>query len=146
MKFEDFVKKGHVKKAAKDVQLAKSLISTAQQDLSFLQTLSLNKISARKIVSNYYDILRSLLEADASLDGFKIYSHEAFTYYLKEKREDVSAIKFERFRKIRNAINYYGKEISVNEAEEIAKEIIELVAKIKSSLLKKIGGGYYGNK
>lgn len=138
MKFEDFIKNRQVKNAIKDVQLAKSLLSTAEQDLKFFKTLPINNISARKIVSNYYDILRSTLEALASLEGYKVYSHEAFTYYLKENVEGDTSRKFERLRKIRNSINYYGKEISAEEAKELVNEILALIDKIKSMLLKKL--------
>ena len=138
MKFEDFIKNRQVKNAIKDVQLAKSLLSTAEQDLEFFKTLPINNISARKIVSNYYDILRSTLEALASLEGYKVYSHEAFTYYLKENVEGDTSRKFERLRKIRNSINYYGKEISAEEAKELVNEILALIDKIKSMLLKKL--------
>ena len=138
MKFEGFIKNRQVKNAIKDVQLAKSLLSTAEQDLKFFKTLPINNISARKIVSNYYDILRSTLEALASLEGYKVYSHEAFTYYLKENVEGDTSRKFERLRKIRNSINYYGKEISAEEAKELVNEILALIDKIKSMLLKKL--------
>ena len=138
MKFEDFIKNRQIKNTIKDMQLAKSLLSTAEQDLKFFKTLPINNISARKIVSNYYDILRSTLEALASLEGYKVYSHEAFTYYLKENVEGDTSRKFERLRKIRNSINYYGKEISAEEAKELVNEILALIDKIKSMLLKKL--------
>ena len=138
MKFEDFIKNRQIKNTIKDMQLAKSLLSTAEQDLKFFKTLPINNISARKIVSNYYDILRSTLEALASLEGYKVYSHEAFTYYLKENVEGDTSRKFERLRKIRNSINYYGKEISAEEAKELVNEILALIDRIKSMLLKKL--------
>ena len=89
MKFEDFLKSGQAKKSARDAQLAKSLIIAAEEDLLFLKELEVKGISARKIVSNYYDVLRSILEAYSSLDGYKVYSHEAFTYYLKERAKKI---------------------------------------------------------
>src|SRR3989344_5153772 len=102
--------------------------------MAFFKGIEINENSARKIVTNYYDILRSILEAIASIDGYKVYSHEAFTYYLKEKNEEVISIKFDRLRKIRNGINYYGNSISVGEAKEIVddiKRIIFLCPKLK---------------
>ena len=137
MRFEDFIKKGLAKRSSKDMQLAKSLMSAAEQDMAFLKPLPLNESSARKIVSNYYDVLRSLLEADASLNGFKVYSHEAFTYYLIENKEEALSVKFERVRKIRNSINYYGKTIGVEEAEDTINEIAHIIDKIKSRLREK---------
>ena len=138
MKFEDFIKKGLAKKAQKDVQLAKALVKTAEQDMLFIGSLPIDDVSSRKIISNCYDILRSLLEAEASLNGFKIYSHEAFTYYLMENNNEYASKNFERFRKIRNSINYYGKEISVEESKEIIAEIKELIEKTNLELSKKL--------
>lgn len=132
MKFEDFIKLRKVRKAQVDNQLIKSLLITADSDLKFLFKLKINEISSRKIVSNYYDVLRSLLEALAAKDGYKVYSHEAFTLLLKEKGDELLSEKFDRFRQIRNKINYYGKTISVQAAKEYAEEIKELINNIKS--------------
>ncbi len=131
MKLSDFIEKGQVRKASQDVPLAKSLISTAETDLKFLDGLEIGQNSARKIMSNYYDVLRSVLEAISAIDGYKIYSHEAFKYFLIEKDEPVIAEKFDRFRRIRNGINYYGKNITPEEVKENVNEMIKLIAALK---------------
>lgn len=136
MRFEDFDKSRDVKKSAININLAKSLIKTSEKDIAFLKMLEINENSARKIMTNYYDILRSILEAMAAIDGYKIYSHEAFTYFLKEKSETLAAEKFDRFRKIRNSINYYGADISPAESKENIVEIIKLVKQLKDKYLK----------
>ena len=138
MKFDDFIKRNQVKKGSKDISLAKSLVITAQQDSTFFKKLEVNENSARKIMSNYYDILRSILEAISALDGYKIYSHEAFTYFLQEKGEDNFARKFDRFRKIRNKINYYGENISAEETKENVTEILNIIKELKEKYLKSI--------
>lgn len=127
MKFEDFIKQGSVRKASKDISLAKSLIISSKKDLEFLNNLKITKNSSRKLMVSYYDVLRSILEAIAAVDGFKIYSHEAFSYFLKEKNEEIFSIKFDRFRKIRNSINYYGENISIDETEENIQEIKKMI-------------------
>jgi hypothetical protein len=132
MKFDDFLKRGLVKRASKDISFSKALILNAQKDLSFLNELEVNEKSARRLTADYYDVLRIILEAIAILDGYKIYSHEAFSYFLSEKGDSVSALKFDRFRKIRNNINYYGADISVEES----KEVIEDIKKLVDSLIK----------
>ena len=104
--------------------------------MKFLKNLPINQTSARKIMSNYYDILRSIVEAISALDGYKIYSHEAFTYFLKEKGEELIAQKFDRFRRIRNKINYYGKNITAEETEENVKEIMRLIQELKKKHLR----------
>src|SRR3989338_9696285 len=102
MNFEDFIKLGQVRRASRDEQLAKSLLKETVIDMEFFGDLEINEKSARKLVSNYYDFLRSILEAMAALDGYKIYNHEAFTSYLLDKGEDKMSEKFDRIRKIRN--------------------------------------------
>ena len=135
MNLNDFIEKGQVRRASKNISLSKSLIATAENDLKLLKVLEFNENSARKIMTNYYDVLRSILEAISTLDGYKIYSHEAFTAFLKEKGESIIAEKFDRFRRIRNRINYYGKDISVNEVKENATEIIRLIDILKKKYL-----------
>ncbi len=127
MNFEDFIKKGLVKKKDIDKNLAKSLIVAAESDLKFLKRNEIDDVSARKMVSGYYDVLRELLEAMAALNGYKIYSHEAFFYFLEENGEDVMGEKFNRFRLIRNRVNYYGKTVSPNEAEEYCLGIEKMI-------------------
>lgn len=41
------------------------------------------------------------------------------------------ADKFNSFRKVRNAINYYGKDISAEEAKPFLKEMNEFIENIK---------------
>jgi len=138
MKFSDFIKEGSVRKTSSDRQLAKSLLKSSMKDIEFLDSLKIDTNSSRKIMSNYYDILRSILEAISALEGYKIYSHEAFTYYLKDMQEEVLALKFDRFRKIRNAINYYGEDISVEATKENIIEINKMVKVLISKYLKEL--------
>lgn len=138
MDFKDFIKEGIIRRASKDESLAKSLFKNSIDDLKFLDKLQINQDSSRRLMTNYYDILRSILEAISSMKGYKIYSHEAFTSFLKELKEEVLSIKFDRFRKIRNSINYYGKNISVGEA----KDNIENIKGMIKILIKKYLGEF----
>lgn len=135
MRFADFISQNLARKAEKDKNLAKALFLTAEKDIIFLDNLETSENSARKIVTNYYDILRSILESMAALDGYKVYSHEAFTYYLKEKNEEALSAKFDRLRKIRNGINYYGNSISVDEAKEIVEDMKRIIFLLKEKYL-----------
>jgi|SRR3989338_168622 len=138
MRFADFINQNMARKAEKDKNLSRALLLTAEKDLAFFKGIEINENSARKIMTNYYDILRSILESIAALDGYKVYSHEAFTYYLKEKNEGVISIKFDRLRKIRNGINYYGNSISAGEAKEIVEDIQRIICLLKEKYLKNL--------
>ena len=78
-------------------------------------------------MTNFYDVLRSILEAVSAIKEYKIYSHEAYVYFLQEIGEELLAIKFDRFRRIRNSINYYGKDISIEETKENIFEIKKMI-------------------
>lgn len=136
MKFEDFIKLGQVRKGSRDENLAKSLIKQTGEDVSFFDSLEITKKSARKLVSNYYDFLRSILEAIAALEGYKIYGHEAYTFFLKEKGEEIFSLKFDRFKKIRNKINYYAGDIAIEEAKEVIDDIKSMINVLKGKYLK----------
>lgn len=127
MKFNDFINKGIVKKISKDIFLAKTILKTSKKDMAFLNSIQLNEESSRKLTTNYYDCLRSIIEAIAYKEGFKVYSHEALTYFLKEINEELISIKFDRLRKIRNSINYYGEDISINETKDNIFEIKAII-------------------
>ena len=138
VKLSDFIKRGQVRKATKDVALIKSLILMTESDLRFLENTKIDGDSARKVMSNYYDCIRSIIEALALEEGYKVYSHEAFTIFLEEKDENLLAQKFDRFRKIRNGINYYGKLISPDEVQEHKEEIKKMIGQLKQKYLNKI--------
>ena len=138
MKFNDFITRKEVRKTEFDKGLFESLVKTAELDLIFLEKVKIDEYSSRKIMSNYYDVLRSLLEAMALKDGYKVYSHEAFTFYLREKEESEISLKFDRFRKKRNAINYYGESVSVEEVKEYSKEMKKIIIELKKKYLAKV--------
>ena len=135
MSFEEFIRKGLVKRTSKDPALIKSLILFSERDYEFLKKVKIDELSARNVMTGYYDILRSILEAISSLEGYRIYSHEAFTEFLKLKDEQVASQKFDRLRKIRNGIRYYGKPIKPEEVRENVSEILELVKHLKAKYL-----------
>ena len=137
MKFNDFITRKEVRKTEFDKGLFESLVKTTELDLIFLEKVKIDEYSSRKIMSNYYDVLRSLLEAMALRDGYKVYSHEAFTFYLKEKEESEISLKFDRFRKKRNAINYYGESVSVEEVNEYSEEMKKIIMELKKKYLTK---------
>ncbi|MEA3329907.1 MAG: hypothetical protein U9Q06_04135 [Nanoarchaeota archaeon] len=135
MNFKEFIKKGIVRSTSPNIPLVKSLIKMSENDLKFLKTLKVNKLSSRKLMTDYYDILRLNLEAISIMKGYKIYSHKALTYLLKEMNEEILASKFDMFRKIRNKINYYGTNIDIEETNENIKEILQMIKFLKNKYL-----------
>ena len=136
MRFQDFIEQGKARKGSPDISKVKSLLETSNNHFLFLENQKINEVSAGSILTTYYEALREIVEAICLKEGFKVYSHEAFTYFLKEKNEDIIAIKFDNLRKLRNSINYYGEKISYKEAEYAKEEALKLIRLLKNKYLK----------
>ncbi len=79
-----------------------------------------------------YDTLRTFLECLALQEGYKIYNHECYVSFLREVVHDSAiAEEFDKFRIIRNGINYYGREMSPDEGKAVIEEIKSLITRIK---------------
>ncbi|MFH1473364.1 MAG: hypothetical protein ABIE55_00565 [Candidatus Aenigmatarchaeota archaeon] len=136
MDFSECIKKRIAKKVGKDEELITSLIKTSQNKMDSENKLELDETTSSSKISLLYDSLRELLEALAIKNGYKIYNHECYTYFLKEiLNESVKGDEFDELRKIRNSINYYAKDISVEEASNVLERIREARAEILKLLL-----------
>lgn len=104
-----------------------SLIKSSNNKLQSSEQLTLTETTAASKLSLTYDSLRELLESIALKNGYKIYNHECYTAFLKEiLNESQRADQFDDLRKARNAVNYYGKEISIEECRILITKIKEL--------------------
>ena len=130
--------KGFVKRVRFDENLYHSLIKSSSKKLKSQKMLNLDDDTASSKISLTYDSLRELLEALAISKGLKIYNHECYTAFLKEvMNESYLGDKFDAFRKARNDINYYGKDVSATEAKHMIEAMITFIESLKSKLFKK---------
>ena len=110
-----------------DEDMASSLIKSSENKSESESKLEMSDVTAGSKISLAYDSLRELLEVLALKNGYKIYNHECYTAFLKEIiGESERGDDFDAIRKTRNAVNYYGKEISVEEAKNIISNIQSL--------------------
>jgi len=131
MDWNECLKKRIAKEVIEDEELINSLLKTSKNKLDSERKLELNEITSASKISLLYDSLRELLEALSLKKRFKIYNHECYTYFLKEiLNETQIAEEFDDLRKIRNIINYYGKEISIQEAKDVLERMNSLRDKI----------------
>ncbi len=138
MQFDDFIKEEKVLISTKDFQKAKSLVKMSNNNLKTIGMLKITETTASTILSTSYESLRQILEAICLSEGYKVYSHEAFTFYLKKIKEDRIAEKFDRLRKLRNGINYYGRQVSTIVSINAKKEIKELCTFLKNKYLREL--------
>lgn len=135
MDWEICCNKKVVKTVKPDIDMIKSLIKSSKNKLESEIKLIMNDVTASSKLTLAYDSLRELLEALALKNGYKVYNHECYSAFLKEiiKASD-KGDEFDEIRKIRNAVNYYGQEISAEEAREIIARIKTLRNFIINSL------------
>lgn len=132
--FNEFLKQGLVRKKKADEARAKSLIVGAEKRKAVMEKyLPLNDETAVQITEECYDIIRELLEAKLSKDGYKSYNHEAVVSYLIElgfSKEEVIFV--DTLREIRHGTKYYGKVVN----DEYAQKVKEFLSKIYPKLRK----------
>ena len=137
MDWREGISKGFVKETKTDENLVNSLVKTSNNKVETNNRLELDETSASTKVSIIYESLREILEAFAIKKGFKIYNHECFIPFLDEICDNKSfSREFDRFRRIRNQINYYGRIVPVNEVEIIINEICLLRNKLLKQYFK----------
>lgn len=131
--FKEFLDKGFIKKRNIDRARARNLIKGADKRKKVMEKyLPLNEETANQIVEECYDIIRELLEAKLSVEGYKSYNHEAVVSYLGElgfPRSDVDFL--DRLREVRHGVKYYGKSIGVN----YASLVLDFLHSIYSNLM-----------
>jgi hypothetical protein len=137
MEWEEYEKKGLIRKATLDEGLIRSLLKMSNEHLGFVKKQHIDDKNSSIILVLYYEALREVCEALAALNGLKIYSHEAITHLLSLKfGEEEASMIFDRYRKLRNGINYYGQGVSSKETSRSSVEILDLIAKLRKKYLK----------
>ena len=133
MDFKTCKKCNYVKQIQFDRHLYNSLIQSSSKKFQSQRLLKLDNTTAGSKISLTYDALRELLEALAISKGYKIYNHECYTAFLKEiLKESVMGDQFNKFRKIRNDINYYGKDVSAEDSKHIINDMAVFIETIKT--------------
>ena len=131
--FEYFLNKGEVKRQKPDSNLSKAAFKDSIERLEFSKSL-LNTAKTKYTLENAYESMREAADSLLYLEGFKSFSHEASIVYLIKKGFDENVIiDFNRFRKIRNGIKYYGGDCDLSDAKsaiELAEKIVHKIKKL----------------
>ena len=132
MNFQKSIDNGYVKKIPRDLIRFKSLIKSSSEAILTAKKIIVEPITYKTIIRELYEGLREYCEALSLVYGYKIISHEAITYFIEEilKEEQISA-RFDKYRKLRNGINYYGNDVAIETVREALKEIPELIRLLK---------------
>ena len=132
MNFENSLADGKAKKVMPNNIRASSLFKSSIQAIETAKVIKLNQNTLKSILRELYEGLREYCEAIGYLKGYKFLDHESIGYFLRDvlKEQSVS-MKFDRYRKLRNGINYYGEDINIETVKEAVIEIPKLVKELE---------------
>lgn len=133
MNLKETIANGFVKKVPIDIIRFKSIIKSSEQALLTAKIIPIKEETLKTIFRELYESLRQYCEALGYLNGYKFLNHESITSFLDEiLNEKELSLKFDRYRKLRNGINYYGNEIEIETIQTALEEIPELIIKLKT--------------
>jgi len=135
MRFDDFFKERKVVRCRPDKEWAKALLKMSDASLDAANALDTERNSSAALTLAY-TALRQVLEAICLLRGYKVYSHEAYTSFLKELDEPAAAESFNRFRKLRNGVEYYARPVSAAVAHQALKGITTIRKRLREKYAK----------
>ncbi len=136
MNLKNWIKDGFVKRVPLDIFRAKSLIKSSEQALATAKIIPFKEETLKTIFREIYESLREYCEALGYVKGYKFFNHESIANFLEEilEEKDIS-LKFDRYRKLRNGINYYGDKINQETVLDALKEVPLILAKLSKYLL-----------
>ena len=138
MSFKESITLRYIKIITPNLNRSKSLHESSKHALKTALEIQLSPYSNKTILRELYESLRELCEAIGYKHGFKFQSHESIMYFLKDELNEIKiATKFNKYRVLRNDINYYGKNINLETVIKAKQEIPEIIKKLETHLLKK---------
>jgi len=131
--FEECLKQGSVKKLPKDRFRSKSLIKSGLEAIKTAKGIKLQEKTSKTILREIYEGFREYIEAIGFLKGYKFLDHLSITYFLKDiLKEKRIAYFFDRYRKIRNGINYYGNDLNLETVNELLINIDSIIKNLEN--------------
>lgn len=120
-RIEQHIKLNHLRRRAVDKEKVKSIIESSIMTMSVVNTIPLVERSSILIFRETYESIRQLGDAKWWLLGYEPENHEVSMEILKEMEinEKTKLNHLNRFKRIRNDINYRGFKTTVDQAKEI---------------------------
>lgn len=132
MNFDNSLANGKAKKVMPNKIRASSIFKSSIQAIETAKTIQLNQSTLKSILRELYEGLREYCEAIGYLRGYKFLDHESISYFLRDiLKEHSVSMKFDRYRKLRNGINYYGEDVDIETVKEAIMEIPKLIKELE---------------
>lgn len=130
-------------KITPDKEKGKSILKMVDTTIEMIKVLDIAKFSSN-VTKEYYDVIRELISVVLLLDGYKTYgdgSHKKLIYYLQlnyNQFNEYEISMIDDLRIKRNKISYDGFFVERDYIERKVKDIIKIIAKLKSIIKEKI--------
>ena len=137
MDLNECYKNGFIKKTEINIELIKSLIEMSDIKEITVNSARLDKINISAYISMAYESLREILESLCISKGYKVLSHQCLGELLREIIKEFDFVGFDRWRYIRNGINYYGTKVDFEQGKEIIRKMFNMKKDILNKYLMK---------
>lgn len=128
MKFKQSIEEGFVLEITSNISRARNLKKQSALALATAKQIPLTQTTASSIFRELYEGIRQYAEALGYEQGYKFQSHESIGYFIEDILENPKLGRlFNRWRKIRNGLNYYGDDVSVETVSEALKSLDEFI-------------------
>jgi len=129
---EDCLKYGKTRKVEINKIRASSLLKSSHQAVETAKKMILEINSAKSVFRELYEGLREYCEAIGYLRGYKFLDHISISFFLRDIIKNLSAYKrFDRYRELRNRVNYYGDDIDLETVKEAKEDIPKLIKELE---------------
>lgn len=137
MSWKRCLKEFDARKITVDKQRAKSLILVAKNRKNFINSIPKKDENLMFIFESYYTLLIEIIHALAYKKGYDIKNHVCLGYFLKKYYNFVDNHDlFQKFRKNRNNLIYYGVIFETQILEKNIFEIQDYIKKVEKLYLK----------
>ncbi len=132
--------KSEIWKVKSDKELAFSILKMVDVRLNAIKSLDKKEFTSI-ITENYYEIIKELITAIMSVDGYKTLSHEALAVYLKQFYKNLTRNELfliDQLRQIRNKIVYKGFFVKKTYLEANENQLKLIIKKLRNILEEKL--------
>jgi len=132
MNFENSINNGKARKSMPNRIRASSLFESSILAIETAKTIQLSQNSSKSVLRELYEGLREYCEAIGYSKGYQFLDHESIGLFLRDVLNEQSlSKKFDRYRKLRNGINYYGESIDIETVKEALIEIPQIIKELE---------------
>tara|TARA_Y100000310_G_scaffold338021_1_gene426576 strand:+ start:2785 stop:3195 length:411 start_codon:yes stop_codon:yes gene_type:complete len=130
--WEESIKEGKVIKITPNLERSSSLKQSSLKLLNIINKINLDNENGFFFITNYYDIILEVMHSLMFKKGYNVLDHLSIGYYIKDilKNQEIFEL-FNKYRKIRNNIIYYGKSIDTETSKQAIKDLQELYEFVK---------------